>query len=100
MTNVETDLNTNTFTVSLVDDNNLSPKIFKEKVESRIFCRSFALHHEIKNLSNKAFIMLNETKNNVEIVTVQVLDKGYVTDKEYKKLSKSYKSIRIFFSKQ
>jgi copper chaperone CopZ len=97
VTNVETDLNTNTFTVSLVDDNNLSPKIFKEKVEKAgFFVGALLCTMKSKNLSNKAFIMLNETKNNVEIVTVQVLDKGYVTDKEYKKLSKSYKSIESF----
>ena len=31
--NVETDLNTNTFTVTLKEGNELSPKVFKEKVE-------------------------------------------------------------------
>ena len=30
--NVETDLNTNTFTVTLAEANTLSPKVFKEKV--------------------------------------------------------------------
>lgn len=37
--NVETDLNTNTFTVTLVEGNTLSPKIFKEKVEKAGFYR-------------------------------------------------------------
>ncbi|HMP31969.1 MAG TPA: heavy-metal-associated domain-containing protein, partial [Saprospiraceae bacterium] len=34
---VETDLNTNTFTVVLKEDNTLTPKIFKEKVEKAGF---------------------------------------------------------------
>ena len=34
---VETDLNTNTFTVILKEENNLSPRIFKEKVEKAGF---------------------------------------------------------------
>ena len=32
---IETDLNTNTFTVTLKEGNNLSPRIFKEKVEKQ-----------------------------------------------------------------
>jgi copper chaperone CopZ len=35
--NVETDLNTNTFTVTLKEGNDLSPKVFKEKVEKAGF---------------------------------------------------------------
>jgi hypothetical protein len=34
---VETDLNTNTFTVTLKEGNDLSPKVFKEKVEKAGF---------------------------------------------------------------
>ena len=35
--NVETDLNTNTFTVTLKEGNSLTPKVFKEKVEKAGF---------------------------------------------------------------
>ena len=44
--NVETDLNTNTFTVTLKEGNSLTPKVFKEKVEK-------ALGEKSKMVSNR-----------------------------------------------
>jgi hypothetical protein len=35
------------------------------------------------------------TKKNAEVVKFQVVDKGYVTEKEFKKLSKSYKNFDL-----
>ena len=42
--------------------------------------------------------MVNDKKNNASEVQFQVVDKGYVTEKEFKKLSKSYKNIVTYAS--
>ena len=96
--NVEIDLNKNLFTVILKNENTLTPKDFKDKVEGAgFFVGSMLLHISYLNLpiedgkqeSNYIFIdtkaqTLNGNKQ------FRVLDKGYVTSKEFKKLSKAY----------
>jgi len=42
--------------------------------------------------------LVNEKPNNVTEIQFQVVDKGYVTEKEFKKLSKSYKNIGTYAS--
>lgn len=92
--NVETDLNTNTFTVSLKEGNTLSPKVFKDKVEKAgFFIGTLVLTTKSENLNQSPYVLLNKAVNTNLEIQIQVLDKGYVTDKEYKKLSKSYKDI-------
>ena len=96
---VTTDLNTNTFVVYLKKDNKLSPKIFKESVEKAgFFVGSLALTMplaQLKSNSNYILIETKEAKSNSEVV-VKVFDKGYVTEKEYKKLLKSYSKTATF----
>ena len=96
--NVDTDLNTNTFTVTLKKDNALSPKIFKEKVEKAgFFIGSLIVSMKSEALNRKNYIFVNnKTEAASSDVKIQVLDKGYVTDKEYKKLVKSYKNIASY----
>jgi len=90
---VAIDLNTNTFTVSLKKNNTLSPLIFKENIEKAgFFIGSLVLTTTPETLSKKQYINVNNSKSDNTIVQIQVLDKGYVTDKEFKKLSKSYKN--------
>lgn len=92
--NLETDLNTNTFTVTLKDGNNLSPRIFKEKVEKAgFFVGTFIITAKPQTIMHNSYILLNDKPNNVSEIKFQVLDKGYVTEKEYKKISKSYKEV-------
>ncbi len=96
---VETDLNTNTFTVILKEGNALSPKIFKEKVEKAgFFIGSLLVTLKPETITNMPYIQVNKVSNaNVE-VQIQILDKGYVTEKEFKKLSKSLKNIETYAS--
>lgn len=98
---VETDLNTNTFTVYLKKGNSLTPKTFKDKVEKAgFFIGSLVLTIPFNNIkaadnivfeNNNASYVFIDTKP--QILTgdtkVKVLDKGFVTQKEYKKLTKS-----------
>ncbi len=95
---VDIDLNKNLFVISLKADNKLTPKTFKDKVEkSGFFVGSMVLFinfnnqaiEDNKQIDNYVFIDTKaQTINGV--AKVRVLDKGYVTTKEYKKLSKSF----------
>ena len=97
--NVETDLNTNTFTVTLAEANTLSPKVFKEKVEKAgFFIGSLILTAKPETIKQGAYVLVNNTSNTTSEVQIQVLDKGYVTEKEFKKLSKSLKNIVTYNS--
>ena len=92
--NVQTDLNTNTFTVTLSKGNTLTPKVFKEKVEKAgFFIGSLVLTTNAETIKKGAYVLVNNSLNNSAEVKIQILDKGYVTEKEFKKLSKSLKNI-------
>ena len=94
---VETDLNTNTFTVTLKEGNELSPKVFKEKVEKAgFFIGSLVVIAKPETITKSTYILVNDKPNNVTEIQFQVVDKGYVTEKEYKKLSKSYKNVETY----
>lgn len=95
--NVATDLNTNTFTVTLKEDNTLTPKAFKEKVENAgFFIGLLIITATSSTIDSNSFIIVNDKKSSSPHVTFQVLDKGYVTDKAYKKQAKTYKNIATY----
>jgi copper chaperone CopZ len=97
--NVATDLNTNTFTVTLSEGNTLSPKIFKEKVEKAgFFIGSLVLTTKAETIKQSTYVLVNTASNDKAEVQIQVLDKGYVTEKEFKKLSKSLRNIVTYTS--
>ena len=97
--NVETDLNTNTFTVTLKEGNTLSPKVFKDKVEKAgFFIGSLILTTKSETIKQGAYVLVNKASSNNTEVQIQVLDKGYVTEKEFKKLSKSFKNVETYAS--
>jgi copper chaperone CopZ len=99
VSNVETDLNTNTFTVTLKEGNEISPKIFKDKVEKAgFFIGSLIITAKSETISKSPYILINEKKIDTTEVQFQVVDKGYVTEKEFKKLSKSYKDIATYIA--
>jgi copper chaperone CopZ len=96
---VAIDLNTNTFTVTLKEGNELSPKVFKDKVEKAgFFIGSLLLTAKPETITKSSYILVNDKKSNASEVQFQVVDKGYVTEKEFKKLSKSYKNIETYAS--
>lgn len=95
--NVETDLNTNTFTVTVSKDNNLTPNIFKEKVEKAgFFIGSLIITVSTIVTRSNAYIFVENESSNADEVQIKILDKGYVTNKEYKKLLKSLKKIETY----
>lgn len=95
--NVETDLNTNTFTVTLKEVNELTPKVFKEKVEKAgFFIGSLVLTAKSETITKSPYILVSDNSNTAPEVQFQVVDKGYVTDKEFKKLSKSHKNVETY----
>lgn len=97
VTNVETDLNTNTFTVTLKENTSVSAKTFKESVEKAgFFIGSLLLTSKSSSIKNDNYIVIDEKNIDSTDVTYQVLDQGYVTDKEFKKLSKSLKKIGTY----
>ena len=94
---VETDLNTNTFTVTLKEGNDLSPKVFKEKVEKAgFFVGSLVVTSKPETITKSAYILVNDKLSNASEIQFKILDKGFVTEKEFKKLSKSYKNIETY----
>ncbi len=94
---VETDLNTNTFTITLTKDNDLTPKVFKEKVEKAgFFIGSLIITVPTSATNSNAYIFVEKENTNSEEVQIKILDKGYVTDKEYKKLLKSLKKFETY----
>ncbi len=95
---VDIDLNKNLFVVTLKADNKLTPKTFKDKVEKAgFFVGSMELSlnfanqsiEDNKQIDNYIFID-TKTQTLNGLAKVKVLDKGYVTAKEYKKLEKNY----------
>jgi copper chaperone CopZ len=94
---VETDLNTNTFIVFLKKDSKLNPKTFKEKVEKAgFFIGVFIFTATPEILDSSIYILLNDKPKKQIEMKFQVLDKGYVTEKEFKKLSKTYKDVATY----
>lgn len=98
---ISTDLNTNTFTVYFKKDVMLQPKVLKKAVEKAgFFVGSMVLTmkvdtQKIENntlkIADGTFVFI-DSKNPVSSIEAayQVVDKGFVTQKEYKKLIKSY----------
>jgi copper chaperone CopZ len=94
---VDIDLNKNLFVITLKTDNKLTPKTFKDKVEKAgFFIGSMVLLINFNNqtiednvqIDNYIFID-SKPQNLTGLTKVKMLDKGYVTTKEYKKLSKT-----------
>lgn len=105
---VSIDLNTNTFVVHIKKEANVSPRTLKEKVEkagffvgSMIVTMAFDNTEISENskiekdgialvvIDSKTKVLNGETK-------AKILDKGYVTQKEFKKLSKSLSKIPTY----
>jgi copper chaperone CopZ len=95
--NVEIDLNTNTFTVTLKENNSLKPSVFKENVEKAgFFIGSLILTVKPETIAMEPYIIVEGKEKQANEIQIQVLDKGYVTDKTFKKLAKSYKNSTTF----
>lgn len=99
---VSTDLNTNTFTVYFKKESKIMPKMLKAGVEKAgFFIGSLIItvptaslkteDDKTISLNGSTFVLLNEElKKNSRETKVRIFDKGYVTQKEHKKLLKSF----------
>jgi len=99
---VSTDLNTNTFTVYFKKDSKIMPRVLKEGVEKAgFFIGSLVITVPTDNLkievnktislNGSTFVLLNEElKNSNGETKLKIYDKGYVTQKEHKKLLKTF----------
>ena len=82
VTNVETDLNTNTFTITLKEGNELSPKIFKEKVEKAgFFIGSLVITAKAETISKSPYILVNDKK-------IKLQNKPQIEDSTKSKVTK------------
>nr|WP_317632867.1 heavy metal-associated domain-containing protein [uncultured Flavobacterium sp.] len=98
--NVETDLNTNTFVITFKDDNFVEPVVLKDAVEKAgFFVGSMVVTMNLNSdmiKSENSFVINNNTFNLIDKKSVRageskfkIANKGFVTQKEYKKLAKS-----------
>ena len=95
---VNIDLNTNTFIVILKKNNTVSPLIFKESIEKAGFFIGSLVHTTTtETISKKQYVKVDYTKSSSHIIQIQILDKGYVTNKEFKKILKSLKYIVSYY---
>lgn len=94
---IDTDLNTNTFTIALKQGNALTPRVFKEKVEKAgFFVGSFIATTTADISTQNNYIIIDGKSKSQKATKFKVLDKGYLTDKEYKKALKNYKEIASY----
>ena len=98
---ISTDLNTNTFTVYFKKNSDLVPRILKNAIEKAgFFVGNMVLTMQIPasnfdnntaKVGNATFLFMDSKEPAPNTPTqFRVLDKGFVTQKEYKKLAKSY----------
>jgi copper chaperone CopZ len=99
---VDIELNKNLFVITLKKGNKLTPKAFKDKVEKAgFFIGSLILTMPFENttaannttvdVQNTNYTFVETTSQTIQgDKKVKVLDKGFVTAKEYKTLSKSF----------
>ncbi len=99
---VATDLNKNSFIVYLKKNNTIKPRVLKESVEKAgFFIGSMVVTMSFDNLNVEDNLVVNKddvsfifvdtkTKTLNGPTKVKIFDKGFVTQKEYKKLLKSF----------
>jgi copper chaperone CopZ len=105
---VATDLNTNTFVVYLKKENKLKPRVLKESVEKAgFFVGSLVItvpsdnlktgDNKTFSLDGSTFIFLNEeTQKSDGETKLKIHDKGYITQKEHKKLLKTFSKMATY----
>lgn len=97
---ITTDLNTNTFSVFFKPEAAVQPNTLKDAVEKAgFFVGSMVLTVKVDsdkisetgfNLDNNSYIVLDKKGTEAGEAKFRVLDKGFVTQKEFKKLSKTH----------
>jgi copper chaperone CopZ len=101
---VLTDLNTNIFTVYLHPDNKYAPNIFKENIEKAgFFIGSLKVTMPASAIKDRTdqFIPIGKFEPGEDSeLSIKIFDEGYITQKEYKKWSKTLASIESYAAKK
>lgn len=96
---IYTNIETSTYFIILKKNNKLTPNIFKEKVEKAgFFVGNFIATANLDAMDKNSYILVDDCKLNNTEIKFHVIDKGFVTAQEFKKLSKQYKRIQTYTS--
>lgn len=91
---VKADLNNNAFIITLKNGATMLPNVFKSKVEDAgFFVGSFIVVTNADILQKSDYIVVEGNLKKGTEIKFQVLDKGFVTEKEYKKLLKQHNKV-------
>lgn len=100
---ITTDLNTNTFSVFFKPDTTVEPSALKEAVEKAgFFVGSLVLTLDVNsdqytdsgfNLGKDTYTILDKEQPSTPQTKYRVIDKGFVTQREFKKLSKTHSKV-------
>ena len=98
--NVSTDLNTNSFFVAFENNNAITPKMLKNAVEKAGFfigALEVTLSPDDLKKKEESYVILDENRADYIIDTkVKIYDKGYLTQKEFKKMQKTFSRIPTY----
>lgn len=101
---IDTDLNTNTFTVSAKNNQTLDPVQLKDAVEKAgffvgsmmVYVDGSKLSKQELNLNGNNLVFLDKIPVDHKSHKMQVVDAGFVTSKQFKKNEKTFSTIADF----
>lgn len=101
---VETDLNTNTFTVTAKNNQTLDPVQLKDAVEKAgffvgsmmVYVDGSKLTKQELTLNGNHLVFLDKVPADHKNHKMQVVDAGFVTSKQFKKNEKTFSSVADF----
>ena len=100
VTKVDTDLDKSTFVILLKSNNDLTPAQFKAKVEKAGFSvGSMVVTIAEKTATSAPYLAINKPEQSANYHKIKLLDKGYVSAKDFKKLALQHKELQKLASK-
>ena len=101
---IDTDLNTNTFTVTAKNNQTLDPVQLKEAVEKAgffvgsvmVYVDGSKLSKQELTLNGNNLVFLDKVPADHKNHKMQIIDAGFVTSKQFKKNEKSFSAIADF----
>ncbi|MGV8994598.1 MAG: heavy-metal-associated domain-containing protein [Flavobacterium sp.] len=101
---IDTDLNTNTFTVTAKNNQTLDPVQLKEAVEKAgffvgsmmVYVDGSKLSKQELTLNGNNLVFLDKVPVDHKNHKMQIVDAGFVTNKQFKKNEKSFSAIADF----
>ncbi len=101
---IDTDLNTNTFTVTAKNNQTLDPVQLKEAVEKAgffvgsliVFVDGSKVSNQALTLNGNSLVFIDKVPADQKMHKMQVVDAGFVTSKQFKKNEKAFSSVADF----